>query len=265
MKIVIIGAGNMGGAIARCLALVPEYQVWVTNPTQEKLDALTIELPLIHVTTDNLFAAADADIIILAVKPHVVPGVLAGLKFHIDYDRQKIVSIAVGVSLDALDTMLYRGGSEKLPELFYASPDTAINVKQGMTFIASRRASRKGEEEVVKLFSNLGDTALIDELQMPAAIALSSCGIAYAYKYVQACAQAGVQLGFRPEDALKYSVATVEGAMAMLRHNKTLPQQEIDKITAPGGLTIKGINELEHTGFTSSVIRAILEPLRHRD
>ena len=161
MKVVIIGAGNMGGAIARSLALLPDYQVWVTNPTQEKLDALTIELPLIQVTTDNLFATGDADIIILAVKPHVLPSVIAGLKFHVDYSKQKIVSIAAGVSLDALDTMLYRGGSEHLPELFYASPDTAINVKQGMTFIASRRATQNGIDQVVNLFETMGDVAVM--------------------------------------------------------------------------------------------------------
>lgn len=265
MKIAIIGAGNMGGAIARGLAVYPEYEVWLSNPNQTKLDALTIELPLIHITTDNLFAAEHADVIILAVKPYVLPGVIAGLKFQIDYSKQKLVSIAAGVSLDALDTMLYRGNAEALPEIFYACPDTAISVKSGMTFIASRRASEDGKKTITGLFDAMGETALIEENQMPAAIALSSCGIAYAYKYIQACVQAGVQLGFKPADALKYAVATVAGAMDMLKLNKTLPQQEIDKVTTPGGLTIKGINELDHCGFTSAVINAIIAPLKNKE
>jgi pyrroline-5-carboxylate reductase len=130
-----------------------------------------------------------------------------------------------------------------------------------MTFIAARRASDELKQFVKEAFSSMGEAAIVEERLMNAATALSSCGIAYAYKYVQACVQAGVQLGFRPDDALHYVLATVDGAVAMLRQNETLPQQEIDRVTTPGGMTIKGINELDHQGFTSAVIRAILKPL----
>ena len=108
----------------------------------------------------------------------------------------------------------------------------------------------------------MGVVDVIEERLMDAATALSSCGIAYVFKFIQACVQAGVELGFKPADALRYVNATVDGAAALLSLPNTNPQCEIDKVTTPGGMTIKGINALEHSGFSSAVINAILTPLK---
>jgi pyrroline-5-carboxylate reductase len=259
MKFTIIGAGTMGAAIASCLSASGLADVVVANRSAAKLEALHKENPQISVTTDNVAAVAGADVVILAVKPWVLRDVIDQIKGALDYERQAVVSIAGGVGLDALDAMLVKDGA--LPAVFHIIPDTAITVGAGMTFISMRRAPESVSRAIADAFGDMGEAAFVEENMMDAATALSSCGIAYVYKYVQACIQAGVQMGFKPDDARRYVLATVKGAAEMMHVNNTMPQQEIDRVTTPGGMTIKGINELEHAGFVSAVIRAILKPL----
>lgn len=252
----------MGGAIACALAATGEYKIAVANPTEAKLDAIKAEFPdrNVTVTTDNVEAVVEADVIILAVKPWLIDKVIQQVKPRLVYRRNVIVSLAGGVSIDALDDMLLRG--DELPAVCRVIPDTALSVGKSMTFIAGRRAGACTMDDIVSLFRRMGEVAVVEERLMDAATALSSCGIAYVYKFIQACVQAGVEMGFRPADALRYVCATVDGAAAMLERPDASPQQEIDKVTTPGGMTIKGINALEHSGFTSAVINAILTPLK---
>lgn len=259
MKVAIIGAGNMGGAIARALAGTGQYSITVANPSLPKLEAIAAEYPSVKTTTNNIDAANGADIVILAVKPWLIANVAEQIKPNIDYKHTAIVSLAGGMSLDALDGILLK--NNELPALCRVIPNTALSAGKSMTFIASRRAE-KIIADVVKMFEAMGEVAVIEEKLMDAATALTSCGIAYVYKFAQACVQAGVELGFKPADALKYVCATMDGAAAMLSQPGAAPQSEIDKVTTPGGMTIKGINELEHRGFTSAVINAILKPVK---
>lgn len=250
----------MGGAVARALAATGEYDIAVANPTASKLGAIKEVYPDVAVTTDNVEAVVDADVVILAVKPWLLDSVIQQIKPRLVYRRNTIVSLAGGVTIDALDAMLMRG--DELPVVCRVIPDTALSVGKSMTFISSRRASADNAAVVEALFRQMGETAVIEERLMDAATALSSCGIAYVYKFMQACVQAGVEMGFRPADALRYVCATVDGAAAMLSQSGATAQAEIDKVTTPGGMTIKGINALEHHGFTSAVINAILTPLK---
>ena len=259
-KITILGAGNKGGAIATALCPVESFDLTVANRSAGRLDALGESCRRLVATTDMNKAVVGAHYIIFAVKPWAMRDVIDQVKNSIDYERQVVISIAGGVGLDALDAMLDKDGA--LPAVFHVIPDTAVSVKHGMTFVSCRRANDTMMHCVNQIFELMGDVAFIDEHLMDAATALSSCGIAYAYKYVQACVQAGVQLGFTPSDSLRYVLSTIDGAVSMLRENGTLPQQEIDRVTTPGGMTIKGVNELERGGFTSTVIDAILKPLQ---
>lgn len=265
MKIAIIGAGNMGASIAGGLSnsrLFKEAEIWVSNPSPGRLERLKRQYAGLSVTHDNTLAAKDADAVILAVKPWILPEVISQLKPVLDYTRQAIVSIAGGVTLADLDKMLGADDGVR-PDTFYVIPNTAISVGKGMTFVcASDGASDAHIALVHDCFAAMGSVAVIDGRHMDAGLALCSCGIAYVYKYIQGCVQAGVQLGFRPAEALDYTIQTVEGAAEMLRHNHTTPQEEIDRVTTPGGMTIRGINSLDHTGFVSSIITANLESLK---
>lgn len=253
MKIAIIGAGNMGGAIARGLArgtIVKANEIFVANPSNGKLDALKAEFPEINVTNDNDEVVKEADIIILAVKPWMVEQVLSFTK--LDIERQVLVSVAGGLSFDRFSEWV----SPQMT-IFRVIPNTAISERQSMTLIASSNASKEQEQLMLDIFNELGMAMLIPESQMRATTALTSCGIAYVLKYIQAAMQAGIEMGVCPKDAQKMVAQSVKGAAELILNNDTHPSVEIDKVTTPGGITIKGINELDHAGFTSAVIKAI--------
>lgn len=253
MKIAIIGAGNMGGAIARGLAkgsLVRVEDIRVSNPSPGKLEALKAEFPDMQVTADNSEAVAGADIVVLAVKPWMVGEVLHKLQLK---ETQMLISIAAGIKLGELWQMLGQKGNP----LFRVIPNTAISEMQSMTLVSCSQASQEQIQLVLDVFSEMGLAMLIPEEKMAAATAMTSCGIAYALKYIQAAMQAGIELGVRPKDGMRMVAQSLKGAAELILANDTHPSVEIDKVCTPGGLTIKGINQLEHDGFTSALINAI--------
>ena len=253
MKIAIIGAGNMGGAIARGLAkgsLVRVEDIRVSNPSPGKLEALKAEFPDMQVTSDNSEAVAGADIVVLAVKPWMVGEVLNKLQLK---ETQMLISIAAGIKLGELWQLLGQKGNP----LFRVIPNTAISEMQSMTLVSCSQASQEQIQLVLDIFSEMGLAMLIPEEKMAAATAMTSCGIAYALKYIQAAMQAGIELGVRPKDGMRMVAQSLKGAAELILANDTHPSVEIDKVCTPGGLTIKGINQLEHDGFTSALINAI--------
>lgn len=253
MKIAIIGAGNMGGAIARGLAkghYIKADEIAVSNPSNGKLEMLKADFPGINTTNSNKEAASDADIVIAAVKPWKMEEVLKPLRLR---QPQILVSVAAGLTFENLAHYV----DPEMP-LFRVIPNTAISLGESMTLVAARNASEEQKDLLMKLFNEMGMAMLIEEKQFAAATSLTSCGIAYVLKYIQAAMQAGVEMGIKPQDAMKMVAQTVEGAAQLLLQNEsTHPALEIEKVTTPGGITIKGINELEHSGFTSSIIKAL--------
>lgn len=253
MKVAIIGAGNMGGAISRGLAhgqYIDARSITVSNPSNAKLEKLKEEYPDINTTNSNKEAADGADIVILAVKPWKMEEVLKPLRLR---QPQILVSVAAGLTFEDLAHFV----DPEMP-IFRVIPNTAIAINESLTLVASRNASAEQIDIMMKLFNEMGIAVLIEEKLFPAGTALTSCGIAYVLKYVQAAMQAGVELGIKPHDAQTMLAQTLEGAAQLLLNNEHAhPATEIEKVTTPGGITIKGINSLEHDGFTSAVIRAI--------
>ena len=243
----------MGGAIARGLAkgsLVRVEDIRVSNPSPGKLEALKVEFPDMQVTADNGEAVAGADIVVLAVKPWMVGEVLHKLQLK---ETQMLISIAAGIKLGELWQLLGQKGNP----LFRVIPNTAISEMQSMTLVSCSQASQEQIQLVLDVFSEMGLAMLIPEEKMAAATAMTSCGIAYALKYIQAAMQAGIELGVRPKDGMRMVAQSLKGAAELILANDTHPSVEIDKVCTPGGLTIKGINQLEHDGFTSALINAI--------
>lgn len=259
MKIAIIGAGNMGGAVARGLAkgsIIPTSNIYVSNPSQPKLEALKSEFAEINISTNNCEVASVADIVVLAVKPWKVTEVINEIKPYLDYSRQAIASMVGGLSIAQLSEWLDKGDGV-LPATYAIIPNTAIATMSSMTFISSTRSTAQKDEQLLDIFRELGDAMLIDEGVMPAATSLASCGIAYALRYIRAAMEGGVELGFRADDAKHIVMQTLRGAVDILEANNTHPEVEIDRVTTPGGLTIKGLNAMEATGFTHSVIEGL--------
>ncbi len=253
MKIAIIGAGNMGGAIARGLArgaMVRTADICVANPSQDKLDRLKTEFPDISVTNDNRQAASGAGLLVLAVKPWLMPEVVREVA---PAEGQVLASVAAAVTFADMASFV---DGRQLP-MYRIVPNTAISERQGMTIVSAHGTTPEQDRFVLGLFSEMGLAMMLPENKISAATSLMSCGTAYAMKYIQAAMQAGIELGISPKDGMRMVAQTLKGAADIILNNDTHPAVEVDKVCTPGGYTIRGINSLEHDGFTSAVINAV--------
>ncbi len=252
MTIAIIGTGNMGGAILRGLIKSgmcrPEEFICTAKSAVTKSKIREYN-EAICVSDDNATAVAEADVVILAVKPWLVAEVMEEIRPCLDLGRQIIVSVAAGITLN--DLVQWVGAP--LP-LFRVIPNTAVEALCGVTFIAQHGATEEQTALVHRLFSALGYALVVDEKLIPAGTALASCGIAFAMRYIRAAMEGGVELGFRPEEAARIVEHTVKGAATLLLESGAHPEAEIDKVTTAGGITIKGLNAMEKAGFTAAVI-----------
>ena len=252
-KITIIGAGNMGGAIVNGLlksGYVDPSSITIADPRKNVLEGF--EANGVNTFQDNLEAVKTADLVILAVKPYHVEKVIDQIKPALTLDKI-IVSIAAGVSLSDLAKLI---GNESV--IFRVMPNTAISLQESMTCISGNGQSDAHLESVKALFDQLGKTVVINEELMAAATVLASCGTAFALRYVRAAMQGGVEMGFGAEMAQFITAQTVKGAVQLIMNTGHHPEREIDKVTTPRGITITGINEMEHKGFSSSVIQGLI-------
>jgi len=247
MKIAIIGAGAMGGAIAEGLLktdFVKTSDVIVSDCSEKQLQRFA-ECGA-TVTTDNARAAAQADVIVVVVKPWLVEQVLKG----IDTQKKNVVLVAAGITSVQLAQWTAPDAA-----LWLAIPNIAAAYQASMTFLVPVRQT--GSFDAKDLFDAVGQTIVTDEQHLSAGTTLASCGIAYALRYIRAAAEGGVELGFKADDAKHIVMQTVLGTVKLLEASGQHPEALIDQVTTPGGLTIKGLNEMEHAGFTSSVIRGL--------
>ena len=252
MKITIIGAGNIGSAVAACLAkrhLYNEKDIIISPPHTDKLENLHKQFPAIRIMTENQYAISEADIIILAVKPCIVNEVLSPLRFS---RTQILVSLVTGISISHLAHL-----SETEMPIFRVVPNIAITEHSSLTLITSRKAGKEHQQLIKQTFEEGGKCLFAEEKQLDIISALTSSGIAFALKYIHAAMQAGIELGISAEDAMRMTAYSMEGATELILNHDTHPLLEIEKAATPGGATIKGLNELEHRGFTSAVIHAI--------
>lgn len=246
----------MGGAMADGFiksGAVKPADISVANPTAQKLEHFALQGA--SVTTDNKTAAEGADIVIIAVKPWLVEQVVNELNPVLNYTRQTIITVAAGISGSQFTAWLKK--DDAVPQTFIVIPNTAIAVLASMTFIVPVNATADTTTTIKALFDNVGQTMVTDERHLSAGMTLASCGIAYAMRYVRAAAEGGVELGFKADMAKDIVLQTMKGAVELLQANGNHPEAEIDKVCTPGGLTIRGLNEMEHAGFTSAVIRGL--------
>jgi len=255
MRITFIGAGNMGGAAAFGLVKaghISAKDITVTARHEQTLEKFAAAG--MNISTDNRKAVSGADVIIIAVKPFLVEQVLDDIRPALDFERQTIISFAAGITSEQYLKWLGNDcNGQTCRSFFMVIPNTAIEICRSMTFVTAIVASDSNINMVMDLFEGTGYSMLVSEKQLGAGLALASCGIAYAMKYIQASAQGGVELGFYPKDAVSVVCQTVMGAAALIQEHGSTPQVEIDKVTTPGGFTIRGLNAMEEHGFTAAV------------
>jgi pyrroline-5-carboxylate reductase len=253
-KIAIIGGGNLGTAIAEGLIqsgfVLPKHII-ITKRNVSTLHHL--ERKGVLVSDDNNEAVRFAELVILAVKPFQVDDVLNKLKAEINTKKHILVSVITGITIEHILKLV----ASKFP-IVRAMPNTAIAIQESMTCISYRDVNKDDLEYVQELFSQLGRVTTIDEKLMDAATVLGACGTAYAMRYIRANIQGGIEIGFDAATANLIAAQTVKGAADLLLKKGTHPEQEIDKVTTPKGCTIAGLNEMEHQGFSSSLIKGIM-------
>ena len=254
MKIAVIGAGAMGGTTVEGLIKGKTFKnedITVSDPSENALKKFSDTG--VKTTSENDKAAKDADIVCVVVKPWLVETVLSGIKSVLNPQKQLLIVIAAGVSSESIKTWL----GQNCPPLFLVIPNIAIAQLQSMTFVVPVDATEEQTKTIIDIFDEMGDTLLTDEKHLAAGTTLASCGIAYAMRYIRAASEGGVELGFKADEAKKIVMQTMRGAVELLAATGLHPEAAIDMVTTPGGVTIKGLNEMEHAGFTSAVIRGL--------
>ncbi len=252
-KIAIIGGGNLGMAVAEGLLksnFAKPEQITITRRTISRLQEL--KQRGVTVTDNNEDAIRTSEIIIVALKPFNVKDVLAELKNSFDPQKHIIISVVTGIFLKDLASIF----NSPIP-IFRAMPNTAIAIQESVTCLCAQGATPTQIEYVKALFDQLGITISIDEKLMDAATVLGACGIAFALRFIRAATQGGIEIGFDAKTASLIAAQTVKGSAELLLKLNRHPEEEIDKVTTPKGCTIVGLNEMEHQGFSSSLIRGI--------
>ncbi|MBC8053118.1 MAG: pyrroline-5-carboxylate reductase [Sphingobacteriaceae bacterium] len=252
-NIAILGSGNMGLAFADGLVKSNTYKSSQIILTRRSLNNLSKQAEEGYQTTTNNFEAVQkASIVVLAVLPQQLNTLLSEIQSAINPDKQLVISVITGVTCKDIKAKL----SEDV-EVVRAMPNTAISIGQSMTCITTDTASKENLNLTEKLFETVGSVVQIHEDLMSSATALCACGIAFFLRAIRAASQGGVEIGFHAEDALKMAVQTAKGAADLLLIHGSHPEHEIDKVTSPKGCTIAGLNEMEHQGFSSSLIKGI--------
>lgn len=252
-KICIIGGGNIGMSIAFGLkesGLIDAGQICITRKEGDLPKDLN-ENGFVF-TSDNSAAVKDADIVFLAVLPIMMGEIIDQIKADIN-PNQILISIATGITIDDIAERV----GENVP-IFRAMPNTAIQIKESMTCIAANTAGKKHIDMIEALFNSVGITLVIEEKYITSATALGSCGIAFFLRSIRAAAQGGIQIGFHADEAQLIAAQTAKGAAELILRNGSHPEDEIDKVTTPRGVTIAGLNEMEHNGFSSAMIKGIV-------
>ena len=258
-RLALIGAGNLGSALARgwvASGCLNAGDIHITRRHASKLTGLEGEG--FRVGTDNRAAVEDSDCVVIAVRPGAVAGVVEEISTVVG--DAVVISVATGVGLDSIRAALPRGVS-----VARAMPNTAVETLSAMTCLAGTEDSGAALSVARDLFNALGQTLLIDEEMMTPATALCACGIAFFLRTVRAAAQGGTEIGFDAEDALLLAAQTARGAADLVLTGRGHPESEIDRVTTPKGCTIAGLNELEHHGFSSAMIRGILTSARRAE
>jgi pyrroline-5-carboxylate reductase len=251
-KIAIIGGGNLGTAIAEGLLKSKFCKSSDITITKRKVATLeNLKNMGVSVTSDNAEAVRKSELVILAVKPYQVNDVINSFKKELS-TKHILVSVVTGVLISEISAIV----NMKLP-LFRVMPNTAIAIQESMTCFSFANATSAQINVVTNLFSTLGKVVMIDEKLMEAATVLGACGTAYAMRYIRANIQGGIEIGFDAATASLIAAQTVKGAAELLLQKGSHPEQEIDKVTTPKGCTIAGLNEMEHQGFSSSLIKGI--------
>jgi len=255
MKIAIIGTGNLGYSIALGILSQKNFKfknLYLTKRNTASLSSWK-KFPNVKISTDNKKAVRFSDVIIIAVQPNQLLAILEEIKDIINVKRHTIISVITGRKINEIEAVI---GNKTA--IIRSMPNTAISVGQSMTCLSANQKGKENIEIAKSIFNSLGKTMCIEEKLMQSATVICASGIAFWMRLIRATAQGAVQLGFHAEEAQELAMQTCLGAASLLIQSGNHPEQEIDKVTTPSGCTIEGLNEMEHQGLSSSIIKGLV-------
>jgi pyrroline-5-carboxylate reductase len=253
-RLAILGAGNIGMSIANGLIRSARFSAENITLTRKRIHLLEkFKEQGFSIHANNSEAVKNSDIIIVAVEPQKINGLLKEIDPELVPQMHFLISVVSGVSIKQIREQI-----SKDIAIVRAMPNTAIAIGESMTCLASDRMDSSSLEIAKSIFETVGKTKILVEEQFTAATALGACGVAFFLRAIRAAEQGGIQIGFHASDALEIAAQTAKGAASLVLNMKTHPEFEIDKVTTPEGCTIVGLNQLEHEGFNSAMIKAII-------
>ena len=252
MKIAIIGAGNLGCSIAKGLITTNAItSLYLTKRHIESIQEFE-DYKNVTITSNNILAVQQSDILIFAVQPAHFESVLKEVAPYLT-EKHVLISTITGFEISKIEAVV---GMETF--VIRAMPNTAIAVGKSMTCLCSNEVGEKRIKIAEAIFDRLGHTLSIPEAQMQAATVVCASGIAFWMRLIRATTQAAIQLGFDAKEAQELAMYTSQGAASLLITNGDHPEQEIDRVTTPKGCTIEGLNQMEHKGLSSSLIQGMV-------
>jgi len=257
-KIAVLGGGNLGRALASGWVGAGRFKaadIRITRRQGDKLQDLSEKG--FSTGSDNLAAIRDADLVVLSVQPQQLDALLGEIAGSLDERRHRLISVVTGVSI----AQIRRRIGARVP-LVLAMPNTAVAICESMTCLAAGEESSAALAEATELFDLVGETLVIQEEMMAPATALCACGVAFFLRCIRAASQGGIEIGFHPEDALLLASQTARGAASLSLREGSHPEGEIDRVTTPRGCTIVGLNEMEHRGLSSALIKGLIVSAR---
>jgi pyrroline-5-carboxylate reductase len=254
LRIAVLGAGKMGGilvqAFLRC-GLFPREHVSATVAHEARSAALSKQFG-ISVTTDNLQAAEQADVILLGVKPQQLGDVVSGIAPAL-HTGKLLISFAASVKTTAIEA----AAGCQIP-VIRAMPNTPAMLGAGITAICRGKFVTDQQLALAeKIFATVGRTVIVDEKHMDAVTGLSGSGPAFLYIIIEALAEAGVNVGLPRDIATLLAAQTTYGAAKMVLETGSHPALLKDEVTTPAGCTVEGILELEEGGLRVTLIKAV--------
>ena len=252
-RITFLGAGNMANALIRGLIRSGEKASNITATV--KREERKAELEKTHgisVGFDNVAAARDADVVVLAVKPQAMDKVLTQIAPVIDA-KKLVISVAAGVPIAAIERRFPKGS-----RLVRSMPTPPALVGLGATAVSGGEHATPNDLELAKkLFDAVGTTWVLDESQLDAVTGLSGSGPAYIFLIIEALSDAGVKVGLSRHVALKLAAQTVYGSAKLLLETGEHPGTLKDQVTSPGGTAIAGLHTLEAGGLRTTLMNAV--------
>lgn len=252
-NVAILGGGSIGMSIAQGLVSAKKFkpeQIVITRQSETALTA--INKMGYKTTTDNVLAVKKAKHIFVTVRPNEIGDLLKKIKGSIKPEKHVLISVVTGVMINDINRII----GKQLP-IIRVMPNTAIAIRESMTCLSYNELAEKHIHYIKELFDCVGKTQIIPESEMNAATSLCACGVAFFLRGIRAAAQGGIEIGFHSDEAIYMAAQTALGAAKLLLSFQQHPEQEIDKVTTPKGCTIAGLNQMEHEGFSSAIIKGI--------